>query len=190
MFSKEKFLSFYQGQYNEKAASNCYDAIEKALIESGIYSDLVLLGALATCRIEVGRDFLPIKEWGTGLQYEFRQDLGNTVFGDGMKYKGRGFIQLTGKANYTKYGQELGIDLLNKPDLALEPTTAAQILAHYFKHTCCQTACREKNWHLVRFKVNGDYNGIYEFLDIIEQYISKLTIIMKKRGTTLIRRGD
>jgi TP901 family phage tail tape measure protein len=77
--------------------------------------------------------FKPIREFSSGRQYEGRSDLGNTQAGDGVKYKGRGYVQLTGRANYEKYSKLTGKDLVNNPDAALEPQTAAQILVHGMK---------------------------------------------------------
>ncbi len=178
MFTKDSFMSFYQGTPNEKGASDCYDAISLALQELGIYSDLILIGALATARVEVGRSFLPVAENKLiALQYEFRKDLGNTVFGEGVLYRGRGYIQLTGCANYQKYGEELGIDLINLPDLALNQAVAAKILARYFKDTGCDVACGD--WVKVRELVDGGTNGLTTFLSIVEQYTNKITIMNK-----------
>jgi len=58
--------------------------------------------------------------------------LGNTEDGDGIKYKGRGYIQITGKHNYQKASEALGIDLVSNPDLAAEPTIAAKIALWYW----------------------------------------------------------
>jgi predicted chitinase len=58
--------------------------------------------------------------------------LGNTEPGDGERYYGRGFIQLTGRYNYTRAGRVLGIDLVNNPDLASDPKIAAQIAVWYW----------------------------------------------------------
>jgi putative chitinase len=69
--------------------------------------------------------------WGpTAAQngYEGRKDLGNTVPGDGKRFMGRGFVQLTGRANYRKAQILFGRDLIGEPDLALEPELAAAIM--------------------------------------------------------------
>ena len=52
---------------------------------------------------------------------------GDASSGDGAKFKGRGYVQITGRANYAEWGSKLGLDLIKKPELAMEPTTAAKI---------------------------------------------------------------
>jgi len=59
--------------------------------------------------------------------------MGNDKPGDGYKYRGRGFIQITGKENYDKIGKMIGVDLVNNPDLANDPQIAAKIIPAYFK---------------------------------------------------------
>lgn len=171
-FDKIKFMSFYRGSANEQSASDCYDALQKSLMDIGIYTDLVMIGALATVRVECGKAFKPIGEYNSGTAYEGRKDLGNINPGDGQKFKGRGFIQLTGRTNYTTYGDKLNIDLVDHPELALTNTTAAQILAQYFKDRGCNTACNNQNWGRVRLLVNGGTNGLTLFLDVIKQYMN------------------
>jgi predicted chitinase len=174
---KSQFLSFYKGTPYEKPAGESYDVIEKALFEQGILSRNTLIGALATVRVEVGRDFKSKKEFSSGEQYEGTTTLGNTQPGDGAKYKGRGFIQLTGRYNYTSYGNKLGIDLVNNPDLALETEIAGKIFALYFKEKNVQEACDSGDWLTARKKVNGvnpstgKPNGWNEFQNIINQFV-------------------
>ena len=62
--------------------------------------------------------------------------LGNTQPGDGAKYIGRGYIQLTGRSNYAKYGQMTGHDLINNPELLLSPTIAAEVSVKYLLDRC------------------------------------------------------
>ena len=66
-------------------------------------------------------------EHDTGSGYNGEASLGNTHPGDGPKYKGRGFIQITGRASYTYWGRRLGVDLINHPELAARPDIAAKI---------------------------------------------------------------
>lgn len=90
----------------------------------------------ATAWHEVNKTMQPITEYG-GVKYFDKYDtgklaaaLGNTPAkdGDGYKYRGRGYVQLTGWANYERASRKLGVDLLNNPDLALDPKIAAKII--------------------------------------------------------------
>ncbi|MBB4637824.1 phage baseplate assembly protein V [Longimicrobium terrae] len=65
--------------------------------------------------------------------YEGREDLGNIHKGDGLKYEGRGFVQITGRTNYTDWGRRLGLDLVGHPELATVPETAAKIAVQGMK---------------------------------------------------------
>lgn len=69
-----------------------------------------------------------MEELASGDAYEGRRDLGNTQPGDGRRFKGRGYVQITGRNNYTNWSQRLGIDLVNQPNRAAEPAIAAKIL--------------------------------------------------------------
>ena len=93
---------------------------------------------LATTYHETAHTFKPIEEYG-GDKYLSKYDtgrlakaLGNTpqADGDGIKYAGKGYVMITGYANYKFAGEQLGIDLINNPDLALQPKYAAEILVN------------------------------------------------------------
>ena len=62
----------------------------------------------------------------------YAKTVGNQGGGDGWKYRGRGFNQLTGKKNYEKYGNMIGRNLVGNPDLANDPTVAAEIAVAFF----------------------------------------------------------
>lgn len=69
-----------------------------------------------------------MEELASGEAYEGRLDLGNTKSGDGKRFKGRGFVQITGRRNYTDWSNRLGIDFVNNPEKAAVPEIAAKIL--------------------------------------------------------------
>lgn len=73
-------------------------------------------------------NFRTMTEYASGKAYEGRKDLGNTEKGDGVKFKGRGFVQLTGRRNYQDWSRRLGRDLLKEPTLVERPDIAARIL--------------------------------------------------------------
>lgn len=90
---------------------------------------------LATTAWETDYTMQPIHERGPKSyfsKYEpgtsIGKDLGNTVAGDGYKFRGRGHVQLTGRRNYAKAGKAFGIDLIKEPDLALTPDVSARVL--------------------------------------------------------------
>lgn len=124
------------------------------------------VGAVATVAVETPR-FLPIPEYASGTAYEGRQDLGNIHQGDGPRYKGRGYIQLTGRTNYRTYGHQIGVDLEADPDLALEPLNAAAIFAVYWTSHHIPAACEARDWKRVRKLVNGGLNGWDRFQSVV-----------------------
>lgn len=101
------------------------------------------------------------KELASGRSYEGRSDLGNVNAGDGVRYKGRGWIQLTGRANYKKYGQMLGLDLENNPELAEDPEVANKLAVAYWKDRVQpQLAKKGATVEVATKAVNGGYNGL------------------------------
>lgn len=79
--------------------------------------------------------FATLEEYASGSAYEGRKDLGNTEPGDGVRYKGRGVIQLTGRANYRRYGALLGVDLEKHPEQAATARLAFKIAGMYWLDT-------------------------------------------------------
>lgn len=110
---------------------DCLNAILKAWDEHGDGNPRHLAYILATAKHETG-SFQYLKEiWGpTAAQkgYEGRADLGNTVKGDGKRFLGRGFVQITGRRNYADWSKRLGVDLLSSPARAEELPNAARII--------------------------------------------------------------
>lgn len=152
--------------------------VRKALAIKGVNSRYALVAAIATIRVEATSKFAPISELGNTeyftQHYETNKriagQLGNTKPGDGALFHGRGFVQITGRGNYAKYGKLIGVDLLTHPELANKPEVAAAIFAAYFhdhgvnvwadKAGNAKTADESTRcWQMTRKLVNGGLNG-------------------------------
>lgn len=120
-----------------------------------------------TCHESDG--FCTTEEYASGAAYEGRADLGNTEPGDGRRYKGRGLIQLTGRANYDAAGKKLSLDLINSPDLAATPATSLEIACNYWASRKINDAADQDNIIRATKLVNGGLNG----LDSRKAYLAK-----------------
>ena len=94
------------------------------------------------------------------IMYENRKDLGNTEPGDGYKYHGRGYLQYTGRDNYTRYGNMFGVDLKNTPEIAAEPEMAAKLAIAFWKHEV--PPHQRENVQASAQIINGGTNGMEE----------------------------
>jgi peptidoglycan L-alanyl-D-glutamate endopeptidase CwlK len=146
------------------------------LRSAGLTSAPIMLAAIATVRLENGQ-FIPIAEspsrfntspGGRGFDlYEFRRDLGNIQIGDGEKFKGRGFVQLTGRSNYQRFGATIGVDLIANPELANDPRVAAKLLAALLKANQGRIAraLLDGDFREARRAVNGGSHGLDAFTE-------------------------
>jgi len=145
-----------------------------ALKRRGLTSESVVLATLATIRAE-SEGFEPIDEmpsrFNTSPQghpfdlYDNRRDLGNRGRPDGERYKGRGFVQLTGRANYERYGNLIGRELVKRPNEANNPLVAAELLAEFVKskEMALKNALLEDDLRAARKLVNGGLHGLDRF---------------------------
>lgn len=135
------------------------DPLSSAFQAEGINDPKVLAYAKATTKHETAGTNLPINEYGGNdyftRMYEGRADLGNFQPGDGAKYHGRGYIQLTGRANYRDMGKRIGVDLENNPDLALQPEIASRVMAAFFKDRGVAQLASQGDFIGARGPVNG-----------------------------------
>jgi predicted chitinase len=173
-----EIISAILGPYGpvENVAAN-WPLVEAALDKREVYSPLSAIAAISTIAVETG-NFSPVKERGGPTYlfnlYENRKDLGNVIPGDGVKYRGRGFIQITGRWDYEHFGKEIGQDLENNPDLALDPAVSADVLALYFHERHIQVYADQQNWEMVRRRVNGGLTGWPRFIDAVTKLLSAL----------------
>jgi len=155
-----------------KAVEDNWPHLLAALDEFGINAPLVQVAVCATISVETAGRFAPINEFGGDAyftkHYEGRKDLGNICAGDGAKYHGRGFIQITGRSNYRVVGQALNVDLEGNPDLALGTIVSARTLAWYFASRHVASAASAADWKRVRRLVNGGLNGWLEFQGCVQ----------------------
>ena len=86
--------------------------------------------------------------------------MGNIEDGDGWKYHGRGLIQLTGKDNYSRCGEALDIDLVNNPDLLLEPEFAAASAGWFWRKHGLNQLSDLGDWIAITKRINGGIHGI------------------------------
>lgn len=114
---------------------------------------------IATIIHESG-SFKYTKEIASGSAYEGRKDLGNVIPGDGVKFKGRGLIQITGRSNYTAISKAFGIDFVNKPELLELPEWAARSACWWWKNNGLNEIADSGDMRRVTRRVNGGYNGL------------------------------
>ena len=149
-----------------------------ALVERELDDKPMVLMALATIRAET-EGFEPISEGKSKYNtspgghpfdlYDNRRDLGNQGPPDGDSFKGRGFIQLTGRTNYKMHGAAIGLGnkLVDNPSLANDPEIAARLLASFLKdkERAIKEALLDNDLKQARRLVNGGSHGLEQFSD-------------------------
>jgi putative chitinase len=105
--------------------------------------------------------------------YEDRKDIGNTQPGDGYRYHGRGYFQYTGHDNYESFGKKFGVDLVDNPDLAADPETAAKLAIAYWKDRVPEKYRTDPR--ASGKKINGGPNGADARVKLSEQWSKTIT---------------
>jgi peptidoglycan L-alanyl-D-glutamate endopeptidase CwlK len=146
------------------------------LLDASLRDQKMVLMALASIRAETA-GFKPISElpsrFNTAVggphfgKYDNRKKLGNHGPPDGERFRGRGFIQLTGRFNYDKFGRALEFDLLANPELANDSKIASRLLAAFLKDKegPIRNALARDDLAEARKLVNGGSHGLEEFTD-------------------------
>jgi predicted chitinase len=142
--------------------------IQQAMQEFDITSYLRETAFLAQLAHESG-ELRYMEEIASGAAYEGRASLGNTHPGDGKRYKGRGPIQLTGRANYTKYGQLLGLDLVNNPTIAATKEVGFRIAGQFWKLNGLNELADQQKFETITRRINGGINGLADRLKYYER---------------------
>jgi peptidoglycan L-alanyl-D-glutamate endopeptidase CwlK len=150
----------------------------ESLLAHALHDRSMVLMAVATIRAETA-SFLPINEGSSKFNtspsgpvfdlYDNRKDLGNQGAPDGSRFRGRGFIQLTGRHNYSKYGALLNppVDLVTHPELANASDVAANLLCLFLgeRERQIKEALLHKEFGAARRLVNGGSHGLADFTE-------------------------
>lgn len=109
-----------------------------------------------------------VRELASGQAYEGRKDLGNTEKGDGVKFKGRGLIQITGRTNYTNVGKDLGLDLISNPELLELPENAVKSAVWFWTKKRLNTYADIPDFQKITRIINGGLNGLKDREELYE----------------------
>lgn len=156
-----------------------------ALAQHGLNDNTMVAMVLGTIAAECGK-FQPADEGVSRYNtspggeafdlYEHRKDLGNTQNGDGARYHGRGWPQLTGRANYAFYEPYVDAPIVAQPNLVMGPRVGAELLALFLKHheTAIRRALAKNDLATARRLYNGGAHGLTEFTKAYNRAMSLL----------------
>lgn len=147
---------------DEAKIARYYQALMTMMSNSQICTPLRIAHFLAQVGHESG-DFRYSEEIASGSAYEGRVDLGNTQPGDGVRFKGRGLIQLTGRTNYTKYGAARNRDFVTPPNylaIATNADLAVDVSCWFWTTHGLNAMADADNLHGITIKINGGTNGL------------------------------
>lgn len=180
---------------NDKIIADLEIYFNKYFDKYGINTKLRICHFLAQAAHETD-GFRTLEEYASGVAYEGRRDLGNNTKGDGRKYKGRGIFQLTGRSNYITYGNKLGYDLVNNPELAKSPEVSALVALEYWNSKKLSDFADQDDVATITKRINGGFNGfddrkayLAKCKKIVPEVIARqessenpVNIVMAKRG--------
>jgi putative chitinase len=154
--------------YSRSHADQFIDALNQAMDEFEINTPDRMASFLA----QIGHESAQlryVKELASGAAYEWRKDLGNTQEGDGIRFKGRGLIQITGRTNYEQCGKALGLDLIAHPELLEQPVNASRSAGWFWKtHGLNELADAGDQAKITR-RINGGTNGLADRMELFEK---------------------
>ena len=119
---------------------------------------------------QMAKDYARQPERIANKVYANRMDNGNEMSGDGWRYRGRGFIQITGKANYTQLTHDTGIDYLNNPDLLLTEADSMISALWFWKLRNLNHYADMDNIRQITKRINGGYNGLKHRTELLKKY--------------------
>jgi putative chitinase len=158
LVSKEQFYAIAPHTSLDKLAP-LVEPLNIALAKYNINTPLRICHFLAqTCH--ESDQFNTTEEYASGAAYEWRDDIGNVYAGDGVRFKGRSLIQITGRASYKEFGDYLGVDFISSPEL-LATYEYAWLGAGWFWNTRnLNDLADQDRFRDITIRINGSINGI------------------------------
>ena len=164
--------------------TNAEDLVQRAAIKAGI-KGRELAQFMAQTKHE-SADFSRMKEMGGANYFAQRYDpkfnpakaktLGNKHVGDGARYHGRGYIQITGRDNYSRAGAYLGLPLEQHPEMAANPDVAAKIAVWYWKTRVKPNVANFNDTTQVTKLINPALRGLKDRFANFKQYVTVMNV--------------
>lgn len=162
--------------YAGQRAATFLDPLNRAMADYGIDTPGRQAAFLAQLAHESG-SLRYVRELASGDAYEGRADLGNNQPGDGPRYKGRGLIQITGRANYRACSDALFDDanhLLDHPEVLEQPEWAAKSAGWFWATRRLNALADEGKFEAVTRRINGGVNGLTDRLAYYDRALKVL----------------
>lgn len=137
--------------------------LNAAMLEFGITTPARQASFLSQVGHESGQ-LRYVRELASGQAYEGRVDLGNVRAGDGVRFRGRGLLQVTGRTNYSACGKALGLDLLTQPELIEQTVNACRSAGWFWQTRGLNALADAGDQERVTRRINGGVNGLAERL--------------------------
>jgi putative chitinase len=144
---------------NEADAARIAAGLGEAFHRFGIDTERRAAMAVAQWAHESDR-FKTSQEYASGSAYEGRRDLGNSHRGDGVRFKGRGRIMVTGRTNYAAMGKALGLDLVGHPEMLAQSPQSELASGQWWHDHGCNGFCDRDDFVGLTKRINGGVNGL------------------------------
>lgn len=194
----KKILKQIAPNANDKIITDLEKYLDEYLAKYNLNTWLRVCHFIAQAAHETA-GFRTLEEYASGAAYEGRKDLGNVKAGDGVRYKGRGIFQLTGRANYQNYGDRIGYNLVDNPKLASDPKISVLTAMEYWNTNKLSMSADRDDIAAITKRINGGFNGFDDrkaYLERAKKAISRdiftnkpeptppnpLNIVVAKRG--------
>jgi putative chitinase len=155
----------HPGGWKAQRQAAIVGALEPHLRDALAHAEITSLLRVAHFVAQIAHEsdsFATFEEYSTGRAYEGRADLGNDQPGDGERFKGRGPIQITGRANYLRFGRMIGMGdrLLHEPELAAEPVVGLALAAAFWTDRDLNRLADRDDLRGITRRINGGFNGL------------------------------